>query len=367
METIKIGLIGCGVISDIYLKNCQSFGHLEVIAVSDLDRERAAEKAKAYDVPYVLSPDELIQHEDIDIVLNLTPPGGHYALCLQALNAGKHVYVEKPLSVSFQEGQELVETAKKNGLLLGAAPDTFLGAGLQTCRALIEGGAIGQPVAATAFMLASGPEHWHPNPEFFYQVGGGPMYDMGPYYLTAYISLLGPVKRVTASAGIPFLERTIQTGENAGKKIPVQTPTHISGSLEFESGAIGTIITSFDVHASRTPFIEIYGTNGAISVPDPNTFGGPVHLKRRGIDGWEEQELVTDASDNLRGLGIADMAHAILSGGPHRASGELALHVLEIMHGFHEAASLGKHYEMQTTCSRPAGVDKALITGGKEG
>lgn len=366
MKKINIGLIGCGVISDIYLKNCNSYEHLEVMAVSDLDQKRAEEKAQQYSIPSVLTVDELIHHEDIDIVLNLTPPGGHYALCLQALNAGKHVYVEKPLSVSVPEAQELIDTAKEKGLLIGAAPDTFLGAGLQTCRALIEHGAIGQPVAATAFMMSRGPEQWHPNPAFFYQAGGGPMYDMGPYYLTAFISLLGPVKRVTASAGMPFLERTIMSGEDAGKKIPVHTPTHISGNVEFESGAVGTIITSFDVQASKLPFIEIYGTEGTISVPDPNTFGGPVVLKQKGSDEWVEQELVSDTVENSRGIGIADMAEAILENRPHRASGEQAFHVLEIMHGFHEAASLGKHYDMQSTYNRPAGVNETLVTGGNQ-
>lgn len=353
MKKINIGLIGCGVISDIYLTNCSRFEHLNVIAVADLERGRAEQKAQEHGIPYVLSVNELICHEEIDIVLNLTPPGGHYTLCLQALNAGKHVYVEKPLSASLQEGKELLATAKKNGLLIGAAPDTFLGAGLQTCQTLIEKGAIGQPVAATAFMLKRGPENWHPNPAFFYQFGGGPMYDMGPYYLTAFISLMGSVKRVTASAGIPFLERTIMTGEDAGKKIPVQTPTHISGNVEFESGAIGTIITSFDVQATQTPFIEIYGTEGSISVPDPNTFAGPVKLNRKGTDQWVEQELVSKAVENLRGLGIADMAEAILNRRQHRASGNLAFHVLEIMHGFHESASLGKHYEMQSSYTWP--------------
>ncbi|KSU80384.1 Predicted dehydrogenase [Fictibacillus enclensis] len=366
MKKINIGLIGCGVISDIYLKNCSSYDHLEVVAVSDLDQKRAEEKAQQYNIPSVLSVDELIHHEDIDIVLNLTPPGGHYALCLQALNAGKHVYVEKPLSVSVPEAQELIDTANEKGLLIGAAPDTFLGAGLQTCRALIEDGAIGQPVAATAFMMSRGPEQWHPSPAFFYQAGGGPMYDMGPYYLTAFISMLGPVKRVTASAGMPFLERTIMSGEDAGKKIPVHTPTHISGNVEFESGAVGTIITSFDVQASRLPFIEIYGTEGTISVPDPNTFGGPVVLKQKGSDEWVEQELVSETVENSRGIGIADMADAILEKRPHRASGEQAFHVLEIMHGFHEAASLGKHYDMQSTYNRPAGVNETLVSGGNQ-
>ncbi|MCM3595482.1 Gfo/Idh/MocA family oxidoreductase [Metabacillus idriensis] len=364
MKKINIGLIGCGVISDIYLKNCSHFEHLTIIAVADLDRGRAEEKSKEHGIPFVLSVDELINHEDVDIVLNLTPPGGHYALCLQALNAGKHVYVEKPLSISLQEGKELLAAAKKNGLLIGAAPDTFLGAGLQTCRALIENGAIGQPVAATAFMLKSGPEHWHPDPAFFYQVGGGPMYDMGPYYLTAFISLMGSVKRVSASSGFPFLERTIMTGENAGKKIPVQTPTHISGTVEFESGAIGTIITSFDVQATQTPFIEIYGTEGSISVPDPNTFAGPVKLNhRKGTDQWVEQELVSDAVENLRGLGIEDMADAILNRRQHHATGDLAYHVLEIMHGFHESASLGKHYEIQSSYSSPVRVNKVISEG----
>lgn len=282
MSKVKVGIIGCGNISDIYLKNCtQVFDNLEVVSCADLIRERAEQKAEEYNIK-ACSVEELLSDPEIEIVINLTIPKAHAEVCLAALEAGKHVYVEKPLAITREDGKEILETAKEKGLLVGGAPDTFLGAGLQTCRKLIEDGWIGQPIGATAFMVNHGHESWHPDPEFYYKVGGGPMFDMGPYYLTALISLMGPIKRVTGSARITFPERLITSEPKYGTKISVDVPTHVAGIMDFESGAIGTILTSFDVWGSQLPRIEVYGTTGSMIVPDPNTFGGPVLIKRAG-------------------------------------------------------------------------------------
>jgi predicted dehydrogenase len=252
MKKVKVGIIGCGNISGIYLKNCtQTFEILEVAACADLIHERAQAQAREYGVPKACSVEELLQDPKIEIVLNLTTPKAHYEVSKAALEAGKHVYVEKPLAVAREDGQAILELAKSKNLLVGCAPDTFLGAGLQTCRKLIDDGWIGEPVAATAFMTCHGHESWHPDPEFYYEIGGGPMLDMGPYYLTALISLLGPVDRVTGSSRITFPERTITSQPKYGKQIKVETPTHIAGVIDFASGAVGTIITSFDVWSAQ--------------------------------------------------------------------------------------------------------------------
>jgi predicted dehydrogenase len=353
MKKVKIGVIGCGNISDIYLTNCQTFQNLKVTAVSDLNLDKAREKAEKFCIQKVLTVQELLIDSEIDLVINLTIPSAHADICLQALEAGKHVYVEKPLAISLEDGSKLLEKAKEKGLLVGSAPDTFLGGGIQTCKKLIEDGAIGTPIAATAFMMGHGPESWHPDPEFFYQDGAGPMFDMGPYYITALIQLIGPVRRVTGSAQVSLAERIITSKPKYGEKIQVNTPTHVSGILDFENGAIGTIITSFDVWGSKTPFIEIYGTEGTLSVPDPNTFGGPVLIRKQGEVDWEEVHLTHGSIENSRGIGAADMAAAIQSGRPHRASGEMAYHVLEIMHGIHQSSLKGKHYMMTSTCNQP--------------
>jgi predicted dehydrogenase len=244
--------------------------------------------------------------------------------------------------------------AKQKGVRVGGAPDTFLGAGLQTCRKLIDDGWIGQPVAATAFMLSHGPESWHPSPEFYYEVGGGPMFDMGPYYLTALVSLLGPVRRVSGSARISFSERLITSQPKYGQRVTVETPTHVVGVLDFAAGAIGAIITSFDVWAHNLPRIEIYGSEGSLSVPDPNTFGGPVRVRRAGANEWSDMPLTYGYAENSRGLGVADMAHALQSGRPHRANGDLTFHVLDIMHAVHEASAGGHYIELKSQCERPA-------------
>ena len=363
MEKVKVGIVGCGNISEIYFTNLNTiFKITEVVACCDVVPERAQEKAEKFGCK-AMSLDEMLKDKEIKIIVNLTTPPFHFDICLKALNAGKNTYTEKPLSVTIEQGKILVQTAKEKGLLLGCAPETFLGAGIQTCAKLINDGWIGKPVAATAFMTGHGPEGWHPDPEFFYQVGGGPMFDMGPYYLTALVNLLGPVKRVTGSAKISFPTRTITSEKKFGKEVNVEIPTHIAGIIDFKSGAVGTIITSFDVWSANLPRIEIYGSEGTLSVPDPNTFGGPVKLLRMGSNEWGEIPLSHSYAENSRGIGVADMAYALQSGRHHRASGELANHVLEIMHGFHIASNTGRHYKLKSNCKRPATLPTGLIKG----
>ena len=242
MKKTKIGLIGCGNISDVYLENLQNrFKTTEVTAVADLLAARAEAQAKKYAVPRVLATEELLTDPDVDLVLNLTTPQGHHEICKKALLAGKPVYVEKPLAVSLADGLDLQKTAAAGGLLLGAAPDTFLGAGIQTCIELVDQGVSGRPSGASAFMASRGHESWHPDPEFYYQAGGGPLFDMGPYYLSALYAILGPARRLTGSASISFAQRQITSSKKYGQMIQVEVPTHVAGIIEFASGAVGTI------------------------------------------------------------------------------------------------------------------------------
>lgn len=354
MSAIKVGIIGCGNICGIYFQTGQKFQVFDIVACADLIRDRAEAKAEEFNIPHVYTVDEMLADPEIKIVLNLTNPGAHAEVGLAALQAGKCMYTEKPLAVTREDGQRMVDLARKKGLLIGGAPDTFLGSGIQTCRKLIDDGWIGEPVAATAFMLGHGHEGWHPDPDFYYQPGGGPMFDMGPYYLTALTTLIGPVRRVTGSARITFPERTITSEPKYGTKITVNVPTHVVGTLDFENGAIGTIITSFDVWSAKVPCIEIYGTEGSLSVPDPNGFGGPVRVRRAGADEWSDVPLIHNYAENSRGLGVADMAYALRSGRPHRANGNLTYHVLDIMHAIHDASRDGKHIELTSACPRPA-------------
>lgn len=363
MQPVKVGIVGCGTISGIYLKNGRILESIEVVACADIVIERARARAEEYGIPKVYTVDELLADPEIEIVVNLTIPKAHGEVALKAVEAGKSVYNEKPLTVEREEGRRLLEEAKKRGVLVGGAPDTFMGAGLQTCRKLIDDGWIGEPVAATAFMLSRGHESWHPDPAFYYQRGGGPMFDMGPYYLTALVTLLGPVARVTGAARATFPERIITSKPKFGERIKVEVPTHIAGIMQFASGAIGTIVTSFDVWGGNVPHIEIYGTEGTLSVPDPNGFGGPVRIRRAGAREWSEVPHTHGYSENSRGLGVADMAYALRTGRPHRASGELAYHVLDIMHAFHEASEKGVHIELESTCSRPAALPMGLMPG----
>jgi predicted dehydrogenase len=352
-ERVGVGIVGAGNISGIYLKNASRFPLLEVKAVADLDLERAKSRAAEYGVAKSGSVADLLADPSIEIVVNLTVPAAHAEVAFAAIAAGKSVYNEKPLTISLEDGRRLLESARAKGVLVGGAPDTFLGAGLQTCRALIDEGAIGQPVAATAFMLGRGPESWHPDPAFFYQVGAGPLFDMGPYYLTALVSLLGPVRRVTGSARASFPERTIGSEPLKGTKIKVNVPTHSAAVLDFASGPIATLVTSFDVWA-RTNTIEIHGSDASMSLPDPNTFGGPIGIRLPGTTEYQPTPVPEEFADNSRGLGVNDLAMALRGQTAQRASGELALHVLEIMHAIHEASAQGKHIELTTTVERPA-------------
>jgi len=359
-ETTKVGIVGCGNISGIYIKNCKAFDILDVVACADIDMKKAKAKAAEFDLPRACTVEKLLADPEIEIVVNLTPPGAHAEVAVAALEAGKCIYNEKPLAISREDGRRILEMADAKGLLVGCAPDTFLGGGLQTCRKLIDDGWIGEPVAATAFMMGHGPEGWHPDPDFFYQPGGGPMFDMGPYYLTALVNLIGPIRRVTSSARITFPERIITSKPKYGTKIKVNTPTYIAGVMDFANGAVGTIITSFDVWASELPRIEIYGTEGTLSVPDPNTFGGLVRIRRAGAGEWKEVPLAYGYTENSRGVGVADMAYALRYGRSHRASGELAYHVLDVMQSFLDASREGRHVELASSCSRPAPLPLGL-------
>jgi len=353
MDKIKVGIIGAGNISGIYLENGKKFDSMEVVAIADLDVARAQEKAEQHSIK-AYSVEGLLEDQEIQMVINLTIPQAHAKVCMQALEAGKHVYVEKPFTVTREEAKQVLELAAEKGLLVGSAPDTFLGGGIQTAAKVIADGWIGTPISATAFMLSGGHESWHPNPEFYYQIGGGPMFDMGPYYLTAMVAMLGPIRRVTGSANISYPERTITSQPKFGQTIKVEVPTHIAGIVDFAGGAMGTIITSFDTRGYSTlPRIEVHGSHGTLVVPDPNNFGGDVRIHRAGTKEWHNVPLLYGNTDNNRGLGAADMAAAIIEGRAHRASGQLGYHVLEAMHGIHDAASEGKHYMMQSTCEQP--------------
>ena len=360
MDSVKVGIVGCGNISNTYLRIGPEWEAIDIVACADLVAERAVDRAREYGLSRACGVEELIADDDIDIVLNLTIPHAHFDVARAALAAGKAAYNEKPLCIARAEGRALLDLASERGLRLGGAPDTFLGAGLQTCRKLIDDGVIGEPVAATAFMMGRGHERWHPDPEFFYKSGGGPMFDMGPYYLTALIALLGPVKRVTGTTATTFAERTVGSEPKRGEIIAVEVPTHVAGIMEFANGAVGTITTSFDVWGGmELPRIGVYGTEGSLSVPNPNGFGGPVHVRER--DGeWREMALTHAHEEQSRSIGVADLACALRSGRPHRASGELAFHVLDIMHAFHDASERGAHVDLGSTCERPAALPAGL-------
>lgn len=347
MEKTRIGFVGVGAISGIYLENITNmFPNLEVYALYDLLEERAAAAQEKYNVPKrYTSLEELLADPNVDIVLNLTRPYEHYAVTKAALLAGKAVYSEKPLAATLEEGRELVALAKEKGLALGGAPDTFLGAGIQTCKKLIEDGFIGRSIGAAAFMLCHGHESWHPDPAFYYQHGGGPMMDMGPYYLTAMTELLGSVTETTSVAVKSFDTRTVTSQPHRGQVIDVEVPTHVNGILRFENGAVGTIATSFDVYYPEQARLEIYGTEGTLFVPDPNCFGGPVKLLKPTDGTVREIPLCFDYRENSRGLGLNAMAQAMKNGKTNFACDcGRTFHVLELL----EALTEGGNHRMES-------------------
>ena len=357
---MKVGLIGSGNISPQYLRNLPAYPGVEVAACTDLIMDKARSRAEEFGVPVACTTEELLGNPDIGIVINLTQPADHTDVSLAAIAAGKHVYSEKPLAVDREDGNAILREARRAGVIVGCAPDTFLGAGIQTCRKVIDDGRIGRPIGAMASFLNHGHEHWHPDPAFYYKIGAGPMFDMGPYYLTALVSLLGPVRRVSGAHGRAFDRRPITSEPLKGTSIDVEVSTHVAGILDFENGAIGTIVTSFDVWESGIPWMEIYGTEGTLSVPDPNTFGGPARVQRKRGE-WVEIPL--EHPEGGRGIGVADMADALNNGRRSRVDAAMANHVLDIMHAIHESSDTGRHVALKTTCERPEPIPSGLPLG----
>ena len=348
-----VGIIGCGNIAGVYAAKLSALPFVDLVACADMLPDRAVDLAEKHGIPKVLEPDALIADDEVEVVVNLTIPAAHYPVSRRVVDSGKSVFSEKPLPLTLEEGLELGRAAKEKGIRVGCAPDTFLGAGLQTCRKLIDDGAIGEPVAANGFMLLPGPESWHPGPAIFYQRGAGPLFDMGPYYLTALVHLLGPVRRATGAARITHAQREIGSEPLRGQMMDVEVPTHVSAVLDFASGPVASLTTSFDVQTSRPRNIEIYGTEGTLSVPDPNTFGGPVTIRRRGEREWAEVPLTHGNAEQSRGIGLADMIRGVQEKRPHRASFELSSHVLDLMESIVTAADEGRHALLRTTCERP--------------
>ncbi|GAA1939194.1 Gfo/Idh/MocA family oxidoreductase [Kitasatospora viridis] len=355
--------MGAGKISGVYLRTLNRLTSVRLTAVTDLDEERArrlAEEGTAggagngSEVAVVGSVAELVARDDVDAVLNLTIPAAHAEVALAALAAGKHVYGEKPLAATREEAEAVLAAARAAGLRVGCAPDTVLGTGTQTARKAVDDGLIGRPVSATAFMTCAGHERWHPDPEFYYRPGGGPLLDMGPYYLSALVHLLGPVVKVTGASARPRAERTIGSGPREGQTFGVEVDTHITGILEHADGTLTTLIMSFDVEAARLPRIEVHGTLASLSVPDPNLFEGPVEINRG--DQWETLPPSAGYQDGDRGSGLADLAEALTDDRPHRACAELAAHVLDVMLTLLDAAEQGRALPVTSTCERPAPV-----------
>ena len=373
-EPTRIGVIGCGQISGIYFETARRMRNIEIIACADIVPEAVTFRAEMYGIPRRYTPEQLLADPDIEIVLNLTNPQAHAPVSLQILESGKSVYSEKPLATTCADGRRILDLAARMGLRVGCAPDTFLGGGIQTCKKLIAEGVIGTPVAAVAYFMSHGPEAWafrEPRPEsptrqsvtrkppgYYFQPGVGPMFDMGPYYLTALAVLIGPFQRATGSARITWPERPL-----GNPQFRVETPSHVVGVMDHVNGAVSTIITTTDVWPTDLPRIEIYGETGSLSVPDPNTFGGPVRLRRAGESGWTEIPLTHGYTTNSRGLGAADLARALRTGRPHRASGELAYHILEVMEGIHVASRENRHVEITSRFPMPAPLPTGLADG----
>ena len=355
MRRIKVGIVGCGNISGIYLTNLTGMfaDRVEVVAVCDLIPEKALAAQKQYRIPRAYFTDEEIMADgEIELIVNITTPDQHCPVNLMALSAGKHAYCEKPLAVTRADGEKQVNLAREKGLLLGGAPDTFLGGGIQTCRKLIDDGVIGDVVAVNASMRCHGHESWHPSPAFYYQTGGGPMFDMGPYYLTCLVNLAGPAESVMAYTRVTFPQRLITSQPLCGTLVDVEVPTHIAGLIRFANGAIGTLTTTFDVFDDHQACVEVFGSRGSLQVPDPNGFGGPVRLLREGGTRYEEVPIPFGYCQNSRGLGVADMCTAICEGRTPRADCAQTFHVLDAMCAFHESSDTGREVRLQTGFSR---------------
>jgi predicted dehydrogenase len=369
MDMIGVGVVGCGNISTIYLQNLPLYKGVALRACADMRPEVAKAQAEKFGID-ANTVEELLARPDIQVVVNLTVPNAHFDVSLAAIRAGKHVFSEKPLTVSVAQGRQLVEEAAQRGVKIGCAPDTFIGAGGRLARQLVDEGAIGRIVGGTAIFMTHGMEHWHPDPEFFFKPGGGPVLDIGPYYITALVNLIGPVRRVMAMASAAFAERVVTAkSPKSGARIAVETPTSVSALLEFENGAQLTVIMTWDVWKHGHPPIEIYGTEGSLRVPDPNFFGGEVEITDKGGDwkkfdssgmpfgkpNWRSPNWPADAPSraNYRGLGVAELINSVRTGAPHRASGDLALHVLEVMYAILQSSETNHPVTIPAGFHRP--------------
>jgi predicted dehydrogenase len=366
MDKIRLGVIGCGMVCDSYLQTLQRFDHVVFAACADLDSERAGRVAAEYRFDRACSVPELVSAADVDLVLNLTIPATHAELNLAALDGGKHVYSEKPLGITLQEAQAVLQRAEERGLRVGCAPDTFLAGGHQHCRQLIEQGDIGRLVAAFGAVAGHGPDAYHANPHFFYEKGAGPLLDQGVYVVTALLPLFGRVKAVSARAQIGITDRTVRTEPRFGEKIDVRTPTHLVCALEFDAGGLANLMISWEIWASKLPVLEVYGTEGTLRLPHWNSYEAEFDRYRQGPDGGSWQAITTDrpyVGGPWRGLGVADMAASLLSGRPHRASGERANHVLEIMESLVRSADTGAPVTLATPYTKPTPIPDGLAEG----
>jgi len=360
---VGIGIIGAGNISPAYLKAMKGFPILDIRGIADMRPEAASSRAAEFGLA-ATSIEALLADPSVAIIVNLTIPRAHVEVGLRALDAGKHVHGEKPLGVTFAEGQRLIEAARQRGLRVGSAPDTFLGGAHQQCRQLVDQGIAGRIVGGTAFFACPGHERWHPDPAFYYDIGGGPVLDMGPYYITDLVNLLGPVRSVMAASATPQQQRMIYSEPKRGQMMPVKVATHVAGILTFVSGALIQVTLSFDVPAHNHLPFELYGTEASLLVPDPNMFGGEIKTRTPVQKEWQNVPVTLPFADgNYRSLGVADLAAAILDNRPHRASGELALHVLEVMEAFGKSSDAGRPVEITTTVERPAPLSESPVLG----
>lgn len=373
INPLIIGIVGCGNISDTYLENVNLFPHVALLSCADIDASRSKNKAAKYGIK-TTSVNDMLQDKDIQLIINLTVPSAHFELSLSALRAGKHIYTEKPLATSYAHGLQLVNEAASRSLLIGSAPDTFLGAAGRRARALVDKNHIGTPITGTAFMMGHGMEHVHPDPQFYYQPGAGPLFDMGPYYLTMLINLLGPVRKVMAMSCTGYNERLITAdGPLQNTRFPVGTPTSIYAILEFKSGAIISFGTSWDVYKHSNHYIEIHGTKGSMRMPDPDTFGGTVSVSSLGQP-WTDYNTDNDLFGkinfpfdnpqiaNYRMLAVANMAQSIQDNTQPIANGELALHVLDVMECIVQSSEQSSSIDLRSTVNQPVALHDETAT-----